>query len=270
MTATEFLQQYFITPIYADSGYNIYNTVVYAIIAIVALIGIYKLLQKLNVKVDSKLFYAVFPFIIFGSSLRSFVDAGSYGIGFWTVSPGIYIMTAIIFLAALLLAVLVSRLTKAKIAYWKPAFAIGITLVIINFGLVAGKLHLTNLKYGFAIIGLAALISLVLWFAFRKLKFAAGLRNFLPFPAHMLDASATFIAVDFLSAVEKHPLPTFMTSIAGTAAIMYLLKLIVLIPLVYFLDKEFKNKEFVTFLLIAVAVLGFAEGLRNLLAIILI
>ncbi len=266
---TDFFQKYFVTPIYTDSGYNIFNTIAYAIIAIVALVGIYKLLKKLDFKVDNKFFYAILPFILFGSSLRAFVDAGIYNISFWTVSPGIYILTAAIFLATLLLSLMVSRLTKAKIAYWKTCLLIGITLAVVNFGLVASKLHITNLKYGFAIVGIAALVSLVLWFAFQKLKFIAGVKNFLPFPAHMLDASATFIAVDFLSAVEKHPLPTFMTSITGTAAIMFLLKLVVLIPLVYFFDKEFKDKEFVTFMLIAVAVLGFAEGIRNLLAIII-
>jgi uncharacterized membrane protein len=178
-------------------------------------------------------------------------------------------MTAMIFLAVLGLSLLIEKLTKAKIAYWKICLLIGITLAVVNFGLVASKLHIANLKYGFAIVGIAALASLALWFAFKFAKFRAGTSYFLPFPAHMLDASATFIAVDFLFAVEKHPLPTFMTSIAGTAAIMFVLKLLVLIPLVYFLDKEFKNKNFVTFMLIAVAVLGFAEGIRNLLAIIM-
>jgi len=270
MAVTGFLQKYFITPIYTDSSYNIFNTIAYAIIAIIALLCIYKLLKKLNINIDYKLFYAAVPFILFGSSLRAFVDAGIYKIGFWTVSPGIYIMTALIFLATLLLSVLVSKLTKAKVAYWKACLLIGFTLVVVSFGLVASKLHITNLKYGFAIIGIAALTSIILWFVFKKLKFIAGIKNFLPFPAHMLDASATFIAVDFLSAVEKHPLPTFMTSIAGTAAIMFVLKLIVLIPLVYFMDKEFKDKQFVTFLLIAVAVLGFAEGIRNLFSILLV
>jgi len=271
MAIMDFLNKYFIQPIYDPAGgYNFFNTIAYAIIAIVALIGIYKLLRKLNINIDYKFFYAVLPFIIFGSSFRTFVDAGNYSIGFWTVSPGIYILTAAIFLATLLVSVLVSRLTKAKVAYWKTCLLIGITLVVISFGLVASKLHFTNLKYGLAVVGLACLITLTLWFAFKKLKFTAGIKNFLPFPAHMLDAAATFIAVDFLAASEKHPLPVFATGIFGTAAIMFVLKLLVLIPLIYFLDKEFEDKQFVTFMLIAVAVLGFAEGIRDLLTIILI
>ncbi len=271
MPITDFFQKYFIQPIYDPAGgYNFFNTIVYALITLAALFGIYKLLRKLNVHVDNKFFYAVLPFIIFGSSFRSFVDAGDYSIGFWTVSPGIYILTAAIFMAAFLISVMVSRLTKAKIAYWKTCFLIGITLVIISFGLVASKLNVVNAKYGLAVIGIAALVSLALWFAFKKLKFTAGTKHFIVFPAHMLDATTTFIAVDFLFATEKHPLPSFATTFVGTAAVMFVLKLLVLIPLVYFMDKEFEDKQFITFMLIAVAVLGFAQGIRNLLSIILI
>jgi len=64
-------------------------------------------------------------------------------------------------------------------------------------------------------------------------------------------------------------LPALSTTFAGTAAIMYLLKLLVLIPLVYFLDKEFEDKNLVNYFIIAIAVLGFAEGIRNLLTIVL-
>jgi uncharacterized membrane protein len=86
----------------------------------------------------------------------------------------------------------------------------------------------------------------------------------------MFDASATFIAVDFLGAIEKHPLPNMISGFVGTAAIMYALKLIVLIPLIYLLNKEFKDKNFVAYLAIAIAVLGLAEGLRDLLTIIIV
>jgi uncharacterized membrane protein len=287
MAIMDFLQKYFITPIYTDSGYNLINTITYAIIAIVALVGIYKLLKKLNVHIDYKLFYAVFPFIIFGSSLRTFVDSGTYKIGFWTVSPGIYILTAAIFLAVLGLSVWLDQLKK--IAYWKTCLLIGISLVVISFGLVATKLNVVNVKYGLAILGLALIISLAIWIAFKLLRFKAGTKHFLVFPAHMLDAAATFIAVDFLAATEKHPLPVFATNIFGTAAIMFALKLLVLIPLVYFMDKEFEDnansqirgvenrtkpsifdKQFVTFMLISVAVLGFAEGIRDLLTIMIV
>ena len=263
-----FIDQYFIQPIYDPmGGYNFVNTIIYAIAAIVILFGIYKILQKLNVHIDNKFFYAIFPFIILGSSLRTFVDSEIYKISFWTVSPGIYILTAAIFLGAFFASLGIERFTK--IQYWKTSVLIGGGILILHFSLAASRLQLTNLSYGAAMLGLAAAISIGLFLVFKFAKFSAGQKYFLPFPAHMLDASTTFIAVDFLGAMEKHPLPALSTTFAGTAAIMYLLKLLVLIPLVYFLDKEFEDKNLVNYFIIAIAVLGFAEGIRNLLTIVL-
>jgi len=262
------IEQYFIEPIYDPAGaYNLVNTTVYAIIAIVALFGIYKLIQKLNIHIDNKFFYAIFPFIILGSSLRVFVDSEIYKISFWTVSPGIYILTAAIFLSAFLLSFLIEKYTK--IEYWKSSIAIGAGILILHFSLVASRLELTNLVYGAAMLGLAAGISFLLYFVFKLTKFTSGIKNFLPFQAHMLDAATTFIAVDFLGAIEKHPIPALSSAFLGTAAIMFPLKLLVLIPLVYYLNKEFEDKNLVNYFIIAVAVLGFAEGIRNLLTVII-
>lgn len=264
-----FIGQYFIEPIYDPAGaYNLVNTAVYAVIAIIALFGIYKLIQKLNIHIDNKFFYAIFPFIILGSSLRVFVDSEIYKISFWTVSPGIYILTAAIFLGVFLLSIGIERL--AKIEYWKSSIAIGVGILILHFSLVASRLQLTNQIYGAAMIGLAIGASLLVYLGFRLTKFTSGQKNFLPFPAHMLDAATTFIAVDFLGAIEKHPIPALSTSFLGTAAIMFPLKLLVLIPLVYYLNKEFEDKNLVNYFIIAVTVLGFAEGIRNLLTVIIV
>ena len=72
------------------------------------------------------------------------------------------------------------------------------------------------------------------------------------FIAHILDSSATFIAVDFFGFWEKHPLTRTMSEFAGTTAIFYLLKLIFLIPLVYLLTKEVKDKNLRNYFLIVI------------------
>ncbi len=263
-----FLNTYFIQPIYTDSSYNLVNTTVYALIAIAALFGIYKILQKLNFKVDNRFFYALLPFIVFGSSVRALVDHEILKSGFWFVSPGIYLLTAAIFLGIFFLSYFIGK-HKGENA-WKRTLISGILLDAILWTYAASKsIKFTNLIYGAGIICLALLASIILYFIFRKTKFIGG-KYFLPFPAHMFDASATFIAVDFLGAIEKHPLPNMISSFVGTAAIMYALKLIVLIPLMYLLNKEFKDKNFVAYLAIAIAVLGLAEGLRDLLTIIIV
>lgn len=264
---TEFFSRYFLIPFQTDSGYNFVNTIVYAVIALILLFVIYKLFEKLKINIDLKFFYSLIPFVVFGSSIRAFVDHQMLPYNFWFVSPGIYLLTAAIFLGIFILSYLIEKYLNVKA--WKRVFVAGALLdAIIWFFAIVNGLGFQNIIYGSAIIGLAVLISIVLYFIFKRTKFTDKI-SFLPFPAHMLDASATFIAVDFLGFAEKHPLPSFVAGFAGTAAIMYLLKLIVLIPAVYLIRKEIKNKNLANFLLIAIAVLGLAEGLRNLLTVLI-
>lgn len=264
----DFLNKYIIEPIYTDAPYNFVNTTLYALIAIAALFGIYKVLKRLNVNIDIRFFYALLPFIVLGSSIRAFVDHDVLAYRFWFVSPGIYLLTAGLFLGIFFLSYFIGA-HKGKHA-WRYTLASGLVLnAIIWIYALANGLQIQNVKYGLSIIGLAVLISCAIYGVFRALKMKDGIA-LLPFPAHMLDAAATFIAVDFLGAVEKHPLPSIASSFAGTAAIMFALKLIVLVPLVYLLKKEFKDKNLANYFLIAVAVLGFAQGLRDLLTILIV
>lgn len=263
---TEFFNRYFLIPIQTDSGYNLVNTITYALIALLLLYGIYKLFEKLKINIDLNFFYSLIPFIIFGSSVRAFVDHHLFQYGFWLVSPGIYLLTAALFMGIFALSHGLEKCTK--IACWKRILVAGVLIdAIIWFYAAANGLRFQNLKFGLAIIGLAILFSTITYLIFKRLK--QDNISFLPFPAHLLDASATFIAVDLLGFAEKHPLPAFASNFIGTAAVMYLLKFAVLIPAVYLIRKDIKNRNFANYLLIAIAVLGLAEGLRNLLTVII-
>lgn len=94
--------------------------------------------------------------------------------------------------------------------------------------------------------------------------------NLLLFFGHFLDATATFIAIDYYGYVEKHVLPSFLINVFQTGAVMLLLKAIIVIIVIYFIDilyeKEFQNNPTLTGLVkIAVLVLGLAPGVRDLL-----
>jgi len=267
----DFLNKYYLEPIRVDGGYNFVNSITYAIIALVLLLAIYKCLQKFNIEINFKFFISLLPFVVLGSSLRAFVDHNLFKYGFWLSAPGIYILIAGIFLASFAISVLIQKFTNKE--YWKTSATIGLILLIITYGSLFKKIHLQNLFYGFAIVGLAILISIMLYFIFKKVKkinFMSENLNFMPFTAHLLDASATFVAVDFLGFSEKHPLPLIVSGLANTAAAMFFLKLIVLIPAVYYLNKDIENKNLRNFLLVAITILGLAEGLRDLLTVLLI
>ena len=269
MTVIDFFQNYFITPIQTDGGYNLINTVVYAIIALILLYSVYKILDKQKIEIDIKFFLAVLPFIVLGSFMRSLVDFNKLPYSFWTVSPGIYLVIAGIFLIVLALSIFLQKQTN--IWYWQTNLISGSIILTGLLIYVAPLIRLHNLLFGGAVILLAITSSAILYFSFEKLKlnWTQGL-SFIIFPAHMLDASSTFIAVDFLNAIEKHPLPVLVNTLANTAAIMYVLKLVVLIPVAYLLFKDIENKNMRNFFIVAIAVLGLAEGLRNLISILII
>ena len=271
MSIYSFFEKYFIQPIYTDSGYNAINSITYGILAFLILLGVFKIFKKISFKPDKFFFYSLIPYIFLGSSLRVFTDAKIYGIGFWTVSPGIYFLAAGIFFSVLGISLLIQK--KLNVSYWKTTIGFGILILAANFVAVAAHLNkfsFSNLTFCFFILALAGSTTITLWLCFDLLRFSSGKKYFWPFPAHMLDASTTFIAVDFLGGIEKHPLPIFFTNLINTAAIMYLLKLLVLIPFIYFLDKYLEDKDFVSFFVIAIATLGLAEGIRNFLAVLLV
>jgi len=260
-----FFQEYFLTPFYTDSGYNIINSLVYALIAVLLLYAIYEGLQRLKININKEFFYALIPFILFGSSLRAFVDHKIVPYNFLTVSPGIWMFVAGLFLLALVLS---WRILKEK--YCKACAGAGLVLVSGLWLFFFRSLSFGNPWGGILIAGLAGGLSLLLYLIFKivKCKWCKEIA-FFPFAAHMLDASATFIAVDFFGAVEKHPLTRFFSELTGSAASLFFLKLAILLPAVYLVQKEIKEKNLRNFILIAMAVLGLSEGLRDLITLML-
>jgi uncharacterized membrane protein len=103
----------------------------------------------------------------------------------------------------------------------------------------------------------------------KILPFISGV-NLLLFFGHFLDASATFIAIDYYGYAEKHVLPTFMIQLFNTASIMLVLKAGIVVLVIYFIDilykKHFQQNPTLTGLVkIAILVLGLGPGLRDIL-----
>ncbi len=103
-----------------------------------------------------------------------------------------------------------------------------------------------------------------------SLGFFTSGTNFLIIFGQLLDASATFRALDFYAYGEKHVLPNFLIQATGTAAVMFPLKIIVVGLVLYLIDVEMKDdlkgyKTLVGLVKFAVLVLGFAPGVRDML-----
>lgn len=283
----DFFQTYFIDPIKYNTGYNIVNTATFAIILVVAVIATYKLLQKLKIKINRNFFIGIAPFIALGGVLRAWedlleatkatqallespikdfilVDAAGVPRNLLLISPIIYISIFVVALAALLLSLLINKLSKGKWEYHKVWFAIG--SIIIAFMLF--QLRFANYSAMLLMLGIAAAWA-ILFYAAKKLSPQARkfftMENYSVLGIHMFDASTTFVALQFFPYFEQHVLPGFFISIFGPVA-MFFIKLPVVAAVLYYLDKDMKEEtEKKNFIKIVILILGLGPGLRNFL-----
>jgi uncharacterized membrane protein len=80
----------------AAEGYTIVSEITYGIILIISLYAIYKLLNKLKIKIDWRFCLALMPYILFGPVSRVLEDADFFNIPsvYWFISPLIYLQIA--------------------------------------------------------------------------------------------------------------------------------------------------------------------------------
>ena len=262
----DFLYKYFVVP-----GYDWIDTPTYGIVlGVLVLFAVIPLLRRLGLKLDNQFFIAVSPFIVFGATARELVDrslgfyglAGSYPKNFWLVSPWIFFTMFFLTLMCLFFSLLASK--KLKVSYHIPMFAVGIVLMGYNLSLV-----LSNIKnvVPFLYVVLAFMFFMVLLFVSSKSRlfsFLGSEFNLLVVGAHLLDASATFVGVDFLGFGEQHVLPSWLIDYFGSAFVMFPLKLVVLLPALYVIDKDLEKDEMTRrFIKFVILILGIGPAIRD-------
>lgn len=262
----DFINEYFINPIATGSGYNIVNTSAFALafVAVVAFTILF--FRKSGIRIDRKFFVGIFPFIILGSVCRSLEDAAVLG-GFWFVTPGIYVLIYTTVLVSLAFSLCLEK--SLKIPYWKTMVSAGTILAFYSLSFVKiayfqPLLYVTALSAGF----------FMLIFAARKFLKPTILsrENSVIILSHLFDASTTFTAVELSSLwlygtgyVEQHVLAGFLMGTFGNWAIFFL-KLAVIPVALFIIDRNVDEKNSRNFLKLAVFILGFGPGLRNLLS----
>ena len=287
MNISEFINAYYIKPILEHEGYNTVNTLTYAIIAIGALYLIYSAFKKYSIKVDRQFVFNTLPFVLLGSTVRVVTDSLDTGVmkpatllhefvinsriydyGFASSSPGIYIVTAALFLLALFLG---RKIKKPEITGW-----IGIALSIPHLFIL-----LFFVQYPLFVIPillLAAIPSYIIFRHFKKRNSKSGAANPVPQPdilagivgAHALDGAATFIVIDYFSGVsgrayfEQHVLPSFIGETFNSFFPFYLIKVGIAAAAAYFIssDKDSKDEEKM-FICLVLIIIGLAPGIRD-------
>ncbi len=253
MGLIEFIKTYFIAPILYDTGYNIYNTSIYALILVAAAWYIYKFLEWKKIKKDRYFVYSILPFVVFGSAFRVWEDAGLVQHWFF-ITPGSYIFTFALLVSAYGLSTLLKD--KLKIDNWKTITSIGSLLALFALsGLAINQGN--NLLWILSIfVGWVASIFLLEW------KFKFGKDNASALSAHMLDASATFVGIN-LGYFEKHVLGDFFIGTFGASS-FFLTKLAIVPIALWIISKYSEDKKQRNYLLFLVALLGLAPGLRSI------
>jgi uncharacterized membrane protein len=279
----EFFEKYFLDPIENKTGYNIINTSVYAAIALISIYLIWKF-SKGKIKFSEKEFlYSLAVFVLLGSTARVITDledsgflktsglpeiykivANVFKYSYLTVTPGIYIVTSVLFFVALFLA---KKLNRPYFAFFSGAFLWGIlTLLILPF--------IRYIEFGLLVLAFSFFFFLLAkYFLEKVLYIKLNIHHKLAVFGQTLDGAATFVTLDFFSKFtghnyfEQHVIP----NILGTATplgfgLFLLVKVIIASLMVYLIEKEGDlDLEDKSLFLLVIAVMGFAPGIRDLL-----
>ncbi|NAT10770.1 hypothetical protein C4E22_04370 [ANME-1 cluster archaeon AG-394-G06] len=270
----EFLYTYYIHPITYDTGYNPVNTITWALMLGLIIFVLLKILKKLGIVIDKRFIAAVSPYIFVAASLRVMEDADLFSppISYMLITPLIYFL--IFFCCVAILVILRVLSGPNRINDYVMVFGlIGVLWFIANMILLLRNDVIVNVWVLFAVIGISGMIMLVIYIIGAKLhaKFLTESLNVSVLAAHLLDASSSYIGIDFLGYHGKHVIEGMIVQYTGSAAGMFLLKLGILMPVLYLLDICFDEREIElkNLVLLALIVIGLAPAVRNTLRMIL-
>ncbi len=247
---------------YLEPGYTPFNTIIFGIIVGLIILLIIKMFKYIN-KDPKDLFIPLLPFIFSGSCARALVDNNIYPLIHLLVTPGIYIIIGITTIITILTSILIEK--KFSINYKYTIFIVGLILCIpniINFQNV-------NIPVMLLVLGIWLIFTLIFIVLSKKWKLLDNKYNLTVLSSHLFDASSTFIAVDFFGYWEQHVLPSILTSLTGTAFILYPLKIIVILVSLYLIDEHIEDEINKNTLKLCIFILGLAPGLRNFLSLII-
>lgn len=263
MDIWEFIKKYYIDSIVYKQGYNLVNTLTWAIVLVVAVILIYKYLSK-RIEFDDKFVLANVPFIVLGSSVRIVEDAGflSPPTSYLFMTPLIYVIIFSIAFPSLIISL------KMKKNYWRYYGLIGLIASLSIIVLLLVNLRIVN-WWVFPVAISLSLILTGLFYLLTKIKSFSKMGNTLSYTAffsHMLDGCATFLGITYLGYWELHVLPRFLIENFG-AWIMIPAKFAVFFAVLYVLDTTDEDTNLKNFLKFVLVVLGMAPGVRDALRV---
>jgi uncharacterized membrane protein len=287
----------------AYPGYTLVSEVGYALTMLLALLGVVLLLRRLDVGRDRELFYALFPFMLFGGALRVVEDAfdglsaADATISFpWNtliISPIIYFTMFAITLAALLASIWL-RNSGVTDSYRYPLAGVGTALLAGSVGYLSFLGFTTNDVEFFPQITVVVLVgaTLVTWLTWEGVKRYApqinrGTRRMglVVIWAHAVDGVANVVGIDWAKElglpadlVPKHPVnraligvgeqfPETVQQFIGTAWPFLVVKIVAAVFVVWVFDEQIfeESPRYAILLLVAIVAVGLGPGTRDML-----
>ncbi|UPW00617.1 DUF63 family protein [Halorussus gelatinilyticus] len=287
----------------AYPGYTLVSEVGYALTMLLALLGIVFMLRRLEVGRDRGLFYALFPYMLFGGALRVIEDAfdaldpAQAAISFpWNtliISPVIYFTMFAVTLAALLASVWL-RNSGATEGYRYTLAGIGTALLSASVGYLGFLAVTTDYVDFFPQITVVVLVgaTLVTWLTWEGLTRYApevnegtGKMGIVVIWAHAVDGVANVVGIDWArelglpaDLVPKHPVNRFLIGVGeqfpepvveliGTAWPFLLVKIVAAVFVVWVFDEGIfeESPRYAILLLVAIVAVGLGPGTRDML-----
>jgi len=284
---SDFIYKYYIDPIRYGEAYNVVDTLTYAIILVIGVYILYRwlsastYLSDAGFRFDWTFILATVPYVILGGLLRVVEDTGMITSDwrFLLITPLIYFTLFFFVIGMMFLArnLTVRGITGNFIQFY--AFAgvaamVIVSLILLGFGMAHNGIDFIILS----VIPLMAVTATAIVWAIMRYGLAW---DYVSDPVYLtlifgqlLDASATSYGIDLhphVQYVEQHVVGSTLIAMTGTAFVMFPLKLIVLFPAVYVMQMYRKEASpaFWHLVLLAMIVVGFAPGVRDMVRMVL-
>ncbi|HUW85704.1 MAG TPA: DUF63 family protein [Methanoregula sp.] len=279
---SDFIYKYYIDPIRMGQPYNIVDTLTYAVILVLGVYLLYRWMSQstwlsdIGFKIDTGFILATLPYVFLGGVLRVVQDTGMIkgDLQFLLVTPLIYLVLFFYTITMLFLSrfITLQGLTKNFLTFY--AFAGIISTFIVSLVLLAWGINNAHVDlFVLSIIPLMAITAtLLVWACMRyvlRWKYVTDPLYLTLLFGQLLDASATSYGIDLHPSVryiEQHVVGSGLIELTHTAFVMFPLKLVVLFPAIYIMElyRKEANPAFWHLVLLAMIVVGFAPGIRDM------